>query len=243
MAAVLSYSSYGLKSTGIPRASALGAILILASGCECINCGTPPYPTLVEEVELTGVTLGPDNVYVEKLASSYVERLDRNPDDPLNSYIRADLVFYFFPHADHRHIETDSNGEELSKLEYRSEPYEYRFSIEENGQYTPIQAVDYPGNHLLFEDPPKPIPDGFGYYSVVDFKRSSRFTRGSRVVLVGLDLSVPVTATHVELWFRETEGADKQLSNRVALGEFYVWRRYIAGLVDEALSGEGEENE
>ena len=187
--------------------SALLPILLISScvgeDLGCTSCKAPSEAR--SEMALQGATLTaltdpvPENVNQRQITGDYGV---------------ADVTMYFAPSSDQL-ITNDFAGATLTRF-----PYEFTFSTLANGNYTVIEGVQTLS--VLQSDQP-------AYYGglAIDVGPQDLLLEGNHLLSGMNSTLIPLSATHVELWFRTSEEQPRELVRRIPLLSLYAWQRYF----------------
>ncbi len=180
-------------------------------GFDCTYCEPPDEAVM--ELRVHGVTLTtfitpfPEDVHQEYY--------------PATDMMSAEVEIRFAPHPDHAWIEP------LPPPEISLYPYEYSFSMHNDaGGVEELPGGVQDASPLSESDP--------GYYGGLSFDLGPPqfIEESSNHVLSGGYLTrIPAKATHVNLWWRSSEMARRELVRSVPLENLHAWRKYYLPLI------------
>lgn len=201
----------------LTKMAVVTSLPILLTGCigdTCDNCSAPELA--LTEMQMHGVAITtrtfpfPDTVDTEFVSDAQYS--SESPIEYLHSY---EILLAFSP------IEDQAISAHPDQNEWDEHPYAYSFSEFVNGDYNTIKPL------LPFNYSVAPTTDLTSEYAPtrVDNFPGELVLYGNHF-LMG-EAAFPVSATHVELWFRQQREDDLTLVRRVALENFHAWREYF----------------
>lgn len=192
------------------------AVIIAITTYGCIDVVKNPLQSpeeAIAEITTLGITLTSED-------RPFPANADQQYFRGSPAYVHARLTWYFSPHPDYSEIEGDS----ITGLLVDDFIFEYRFTIENNDEFITIPSTNGfdPNNSSTSYSGTAGISDSVSELIII----GNYNLRGSPV-------SVPVTATHIELWMKVNQESEETLVNRVSLESLTAWRLYFKPLIDD----------
>lgn len=212
------HANSGVSACLLSKAVLVGSLLFLSSciGSRKDACCDPPAIAVGELVTI-GVTL---SIEEYPFPNSIGQRfLSHNSD----SAVVGNVYLVFAPHPEYELI--DNIGDLVNKP--ARIPYEYTFSELIDTEYF---EIPYKSQYV------KGDPDHH-YYGLIqrvnDWSFNALGVSGNHVLEAWPSATIPVRATHVELWYREDAQSERSLVRRVSLESIYAWRTYYRPLIEQ----------
>ncbi len=188
-----------------------------------------PSAQTVAELRTLGITLSPAGLLRDPESS--VCSVDMNSITGLFGF-----KFYLSPDPDYATRQAVSDlvvreNERVGNAGYPWRPYDFRFSTVEGSEYVQIPPVR-PSNNINSVVVPFQPALGQYYGSVSEQILLPDYVLYGDYYLVGEPRYYPVAATHAELWFRESIGAEPKLVSRVALESLVSWQSFTQPYID-----------
>lgn len=198
-------------------------VVTLVSACfpvnECKNC-SPPQEAIAE-MRIHGVTWSTNtHPFPETISTNITSDARYTSNAPIVSLDSYDIQLVFSPPTER------STFFQPTGNEWDEHPYAYAFSKLTDGEYNLIKPL------LPFNYSVAPTTDLNTRYGPIKIDNSP-----VELVLYGNHLliaipAIPMSATHVEIWYRQQREDELILLRRVALNNLYAWRQYYKPIFD-----------
>ena len=176
-------------------------------------CGIPQES--VTEIALHGVTIATNT----RPPPASVDAMYINNGTDL--YVQAELSLFFSPHSEYS-MESDIPAQD----EFARYPYDFTFSIFKN-ESDDFETIPYSLEYIgIYES--EPAYTGQLYSSNLP---EELLVDGNYLLQMPGDFNIPLSATHIELWFRKSQDSERELVRRIALDQLYAWKKYIEPLI------------
>jgi len=198
------------------------ALIISLTGCfsiidSCPSCVVPGETR--SEISLLGVTMANRFAFSDSIGQRYYE-VNGEP------HVYGSISLIFSPKEG-----LEVFGDEGILLNSLSlQPYHFTFSEFSNSEFIEINAAD----EVNSRDPE--VFDAYGGHLLITSEFSALEVGGADHTLSTKGVfRAPARATHVTLWFQETETSSREFVRRMELTSLTAWNLYFQPLIDERL--------
>lgn len=199
-----------------------------ACGTDFLGSDSRASPTYVSELRVNGATFlarhvnptfaspgcSEDALYIGKLEGSrffFSPPSDFSDSDQINDLISS-----------------ENQGID-SSVPFFWKPFYFNFSSEIEAEFLTIAGTT-PSGTDTFDPLSNDVPNTYSHrISIVQTANAPRpeFLLFGNYYLSSYQESIPVNATHIELWFSESKESEPALVHRVALENLYSWRNFV----------------